>query len=78
MWLVILQEVSGEGRFMNVYYHFKVLHRETEGKERKMLEKWVFLAATHVYQERVMNFRKELCFLSREQRNELSPPCPIK
>lgn len=61
---------------MSVYYHFKVLNREAERKESKMVGKWVFLAATHMYQERVMNFWKELCFLSREQRNEVSPPCP--
>lgn len=76
-WLVIPQEVSGEGHFMNAYYCFKVLHREAERKESKMVGKGVFLAATHMYQERVMNFWKELYFLSREQRNELSIPCPI-
>lgn len=36
MWLVILQEASGEGHFMNVYYGFKVLHREAERKESKL------------------------------------------
>lgn len=77
MWFVILQEVSGEGHFMSVYYHFKVIQREVERKEGKMVEKWVFLAANYMYQERVMNFWTQLCFLSRKQRNELSPPCPI-
>lgn len=77
MWLVILQEVSDESHLMNVYYHFKVLHREAERKESKMVGKRVLPAATHMYQGRAMSFCKELCFLSKEQRNKLSPPCPI-
>lgn len=76
MWLVILQEVSGEGHFMSVYYHFKVLQREVERNENKMVENGCFLQPL-MNQERVMNFWKQLCFLSREQRNEFSPPCLI-
>lgn len=34
--MVILQEASGEGHFMNVYYHFKVLHKETEKGEENV------------------------------------------